>query len=77
VVATAAAAACRGLTGVSAGATVWVPTGPPPLLEALPAEGYAPIGVALSELRRGGGGVKCCTQEPRPPRPRQEGPRSC
>jgi N-dimethylarginine dimethylaminohydrolase len=25
--------------------------------------GYTPIGVDLSELLRGGGGVKCCTLE--------------
>lgn len=28
--------------------------------------GYAPIGIDLSELLRGGGGVKCCTLELRP-----------
>lgn len=32
--------------------------------------GYVPIPVDLSELRKGGGGIKCCTQELRRTRPR-------
>jgi N-dimethylarginine dimethylaminohydrolase len=35
----------------------------------LAAAGYQPVPVALSELKRGGGSVKCCVQELRPARP--------
>jgi N-dimethylarginine dimethylaminohydrolase len=31
--------------------------------KALTARGYEPIGVDLSELRKAGGGPKCCTLE--------------
>ncbi len=82
VLATDADAACLGLNCVSDGATVWVPAGADHLVEALRAASYAPVEVDLSELRRGGGSVKCCTQELRPPRPsstrsRSEGPFPC
>ena len=82
VLATDADAACLGLNCVSDGATVWVPAGAHHLVDALRAEGYDPVEVDLSELRRGGGSVKCCTQELRPPRPPHarplpEGPLPC
>lgn len=63
VLATDADAACLGLNGVSDGRNVWVPAGATDLLAALRRHGYAPVEVDLSELRRGGGSVKCCTQE--------------
>ena len=68
VLATDADAACLGLNCVSDGATVWVPAGAHDLVLALQAQGYTSVEVDLSELRRGGGSVKCCTQELRPPR---------
>jgi N-dimethylarginine dimethylaminohydrolase len=66
VLATDADAACLGLNGVSDGRNVWVPAGASDLVAALRRHGYAPVEVDLSELRRGGGSVKCCTQEIRP-----------
>jgi N-dimethylarginine dimethylaminohydrolase len=82
VLATEADAACLGLNCVSDGCAVWVPAGAAHLAEALAAQGYDPVEIDLSELRRGGGSVKCCTQELRPPRllparPSQEGPSPC
>jgi N-dimethylarginine dimethylaminohydrolase len=67
--ATDADAACLGLNCVSDGSTVWVPAGAVHHLEALAEQGYDPVEIDLSELRRGGGSVKCCTQELRPPAP--------
>lgn len=69
VLATAADAACLGLNGVSDGLNVWLPAGATDLVAALRAAGYRPVEVDLGELLRGGGGVKCCTQEIRHPRP--------
>lgn len=69
VLATAADAACLGLNGVSDGLNVWLPAGATHLVAALAAAGYRPVEVDLGELLRGGGGVKCCTQEIRHPRP--------
>lgn len=60
-------AACLGLNCVSDGRTVWVPAGADHLVGLLTAAGYAPVEVDLSELLRGGGSVKCCTQEIRLP----------
>jgi N-dimethylarginine dimethylaminohydrolase len=82
VLASDADAACLGLNCVSDGATVWVPAGASHLVGALAELGYDPVEIDLSELRRGGGSVKCCTQELRPPhplrsRPPQEGPIPC
>ena len=69
ILATEADAACLGLNAVSDGLHVWLPAGAAHLVDALTAAGYQPVEVDLAELRRGGGGVKCCTQEIRHPRP--------
>jgi N-dimethylarginine dimethylaminohydrolase len=74
VLATDADAACLGLNCVSDGSTVWVPAGAAHLVQALAEQGYEPVEIDLSELRRGGGSVKCCTQELRPLRPPAQRP---
>ncbi|SDT38769.1 N-Dimethylarginine dimethylaminohydrolase [Friedmanniella luteola] len=68
VLATDADAACLGLNAVSDGETVWLPAGATALVAALAGAGYRPVEVDVAELLRGGGGVKCCTQEIRHPR---------
>jgi len=55
-----------GLNAVSDGLHVFIPAGAHRLRELLAASGYWPISVDLSELIKGGGSVKCCTQEIRP-----------
>jgi arginine dihydrolase len=60
-----------GLNAVSDGLHVFIPTGARRLRELLAAAGYWPISVDLSELIKGGGSVKCCTQEIRPAPPTQ------
>ena len=55
-----------GLNAVSDGLHVFIPSGARQLREDLAAGGYWPISVDLSELIKGGGSVKCCTQEIRP-----------
>jgi len=55
-----------GLNAVSDGLHVFIPSGTQQLREDLAAAGYWPISVDLSELIKGGGSVKCCTQEIRP-----------
>jgi N-dimethylarginine dimethylaminohydrolase len=55
-----------GLNAVSDGLHVFVPCGAQQLREDLATAGYWPISVDLSELIKGGGSVKCCTQEIRP-----------
>jgi N-dimethylarginine dimethylaminohydrolase len=55
-----------GLNAVSDGLHVFIPAGARRLRELLAAAGYWPISVDLSELLKGGGSVKCCTQEIRP-----------
>jgi N-dimethylarginine dimethylaminohydrolase len=55
-----------GLNMVSDGLHVFIPGGARRLREELAAAGYWPISVDLSELIKGGGSVKCCTQEIRP-----------
>jgi arginine dihydrolase len=62
-----------GLNAVSDGLHVFIPTGARQLREGLTAAGYWPISIDLSELIKGGGGVKCCTQEIRPVRITTEG----
>jgi N-dimethylarginine dimethylaminohydrolase len=57
-----------GLNAVSDGLHVFIPAGARQLRELLAAAGYWPISVDLSELIKGGGSVKCCTQEIRPAR---------
>jgi N-dimethylarginine dimethylaminohydrolase len=55
-----------GLNCVSDGLHVFVPAGADHLMGELVAAGYEPLPIDLSELLRGGGSVKCCTQEIRP-----------
>ncbi|MEV0079163.1 dimethylargininase [Nocardia neocaledoniensis] len=52
-----------GLNGVSDGHHVFLDPGATGLIEALRARGFAPVPVDMSELRKGGGGVKCCVLE--------------
>jgi N-dimethylarginine dimethylaminohydrolase len=52
-----------GLNAVSDGLHVFIPSGARQLREDLAAAGYWPISIDLSELMKGGGSVKCCTQE--------------
>jgi N-dimethylarginine dimethylaminohydrolase len=55
-----------GLNAVSDGLHVFISAGARQLREGLAAAGYRPISIDLSELIKGGGSVKCCTQEIRP-----------
>jgi N-dimethylarginine dimethylaminohydrolase len=57
-----------GLNAVSDGLHVFIPSGARQVREDLAAAGYWPVSVDLSELIKGGGNVKCCTQEIRPAR---------
>ncbi|WP_375424636.1 dimethylargininase [uncultured Friedmanniella sp.] len=78
LVADAGDAACLGLNCVSDGRNVWVPAGADHLTGLLAEAGYEPHPVDLSELLRGGGSVKCCTQEIRPRRTHHpKGPAPC
>ncbi|MEY9963327.1 N-dimethylarginine dimethylaminohydrolase [Streptacidiphilus sp. MAP12-16] len=52
-----------GLNSVSDGLHVVMPQTAAALAARLRARGFEPIGVDLSELRKGGGSVKCCTLE--------------
>ena len=63
--ATAADAAVLGLNAVSDGNHVVLPVQAAGLRERLASEGYEPVPVDLSELRKAGGGPKCCTLEVR------------
>ncbi|WP_306206947.1 dimethylargininase [Actinoplanes sp. RD1] len=65
VIATPADAAVLGLNAVSDGRTVVLPAQATDLAAALREAGYETIGVDLSELRKAGGGPKCCTLEVR------------
>ncbi|WP_420717257.1 dimethylargininase [Streptomyces sp. WM6378] len=56
-------AAALGLNAVSDGLHVLLPHGATGLFDPLRARGYEPIGMDLGELLKGGGSVKCCTQE--------------
>jgi N-dimethylarginine dimethylaminohydrolase len=66
VIATEQDAYAFGLNGVSDGLQVFMPTGATALTRVLFEAGYQPVPVDLSELIKGGGSVKCCTQEIRP-----------
>jgi N-dimethylarginine dimethylaminohydrolase len=66
VLATIADAEVLGLNAVSDGSTVVLPSQAPGLAAALRERGYRTIGVDMSELRKAGGGPKCCTLELRP-----------
>lgn len=63
IVATEADAAALGLNAVSDGRHVLLPQAAMGLFAPLRDCGYEPIGLDLSELLKGGGSVKCCTQE--------------
>ena len=63
VIATDADAACLGLNGVSDGRNVVLPIEATGLAAQLRARGYDPVLVDISELRKAGGGPKCCTME--------------
>ncbi len=63
VVATPADAAVLGLNAVSDGYHVVLPAEAEDLAATLSRRGFEPIGVELSELRKAGGGPKCCTLE--------------
>jgi N-dimethylarginine dimethylaminohydrolase len=65
VLATPADAAVLGLNAVSDGEHVVLPVQATALTAALAERGYTPVGVDLSELRKAGGGPKCCTLEVR------------
>ncbi|GGY79378.1 dimethylargininase [Streptomyces omiyaensis] len=59
-------AAALGLNAVSDGRHVLLPQTATGLLDPLRARGFEPVGMDLGELLKGGGSVKCCTQELRP-----------
>jgi arginine dihydrolase len=63
VIAGPADAACLGLNGVSDGRSVVLPLEAVDLGRALALRGFEPVFVDVSELRRAGGGPKCCTLE--------------
>ncbi|MEV0065446.1 dimethylargininase [Amycolatopsis sp. NPDC050768] len=63
VIATAADAECFGLNGVSDGRNVVLPLEAVGLGAQLAARGYEPVYQDISELRKAGGGPKCCTLE--------------
>ncbi|HEY5051238.1 MAG TPA: amidinotransferase [Acidothermaceae bacterium] len=66
ILATASDAAVLGLNAVSDGYHVVIPAEAVGLAATLLARGYHPVPVQLSELRKAGGGPKCCTLELRP-----------
>jgi N-dimethylarginine dimethylaminohydrolase len=51
------------LNSVSDGRNVVVAAGAHDYIADLEAAGYVPVPIDLSELLKGGGGIKCCTQE--------------
>jgi N-dimethylarginine dimethylaminohydrolase len=55
-----------GLNAVSDGRNVVLPAAATGFADQLRAAGFAPVGVDLSELLKGGGSVKCCTLEVHP-----------
>ncbi|MBB3662230.1 N-dimethylarginine dimethylaminohydrolase [Prauserella sediminis] len=63
VIATKADAECFGLNGISDGRHVVLPIEATGLAERLTARGYEVRFVDISELRKAGGGPKCCTLE--------------
>jgi N-dimethylarginine dimethylaminohydrolase len=63
VIATAADAACLGVNAVSDGRNVVLPVEASDLAARLKERGYEPVPVDISELRKSGGGPKCCTLE--------------
>jgi N-dimethylarginine dimethylaminohydrolase len=63
LIASEADAAVLGLNAVSDGRHVVLSAAATGLADALAAAGFIPVPVDLSELLKGGGGVKCCTLE--------------
>jgi len=63
VIATEADAECLGLNGVSDGRNVVLAREATGLAGALEERGYQPLLVDIAELRKSGGGPKCCTLE--------------
>jgi N-dimethylarginine dimethylaminohydrolase len=63
VIATDLDAECFGLNGVSDGRNVVLPLEATGLAAQLMVRGYEPVFVDISELRKAGGGPKCCTME--------------
>lgn len=63
ILATAEDAAVLGLNAVSDGYNVLLAAEATGLADRLAERGYHPIGVDMSELRKAGGSVKCCTLE--------------
>jgi N-dimethylarginine dimethylaminohydrolase len=63
ILATPADAECLGLNAVSDGLNVVLPTEATALATQLAHHGYQPHHVDISELRKAGGGPKCCTME--------------
>ena len=60
-------AAALGLNAVSDGRNVLLPQAATGLFGPLRERGFEPVPMDLGELLKGGGSVKCCTQELRPP----------
>lgn len=63
VLATLDDALAFGLNSVSDGRNVFIAPQAEALASALNDRGYVPVPVDLSEFRKAGGGIKCCTQE--------------
>ena len=63
VIATRKDAEAFGLNSVSDGLHVFLSPGATDLAGRLTDLGYLPVPVDLSEFRKAGGGIKCCTQE--------------
>ncbi|MGW0604912.1 dimethylargininase [Streptomyces sp. NPDC002644] len=66
VIATLGDALAFGLNSVSDGRHVFIAPAAVALAEELAHRGYVPVPVDLSEFRKAGGGIKCCTLEVRP-----------
>ncbi|MGK5531000.1 dimethylargininase [Streptomyces sp. URMC 129] len=66
VIATEDDALAFGLNSVCDGRHVFIDPGARGLIGELARRGYVPVPVDLSEFRKAGGGIKCCTQEIRP-----------
>lgn len=63
VIATDADAVCLGLNGVSDGRNVLLPIEATELAGRVKERGFEPVMVDISELRKAGGGPKCCMME--------------
>ncbi|MEU5434797.1 dimethylargininase [Streptomyces sp. NPDC020719] len=63
VIASQEDAGALGLNAVSDGLHVLLPQGAVGLFSSLRERGFVPVGMDLGELLKGGGSVKCCTQE--------------